>query len=273
MGTSSKPSGSQVVTQSNAPWAGQQPYLETGFEKAKDLVLDQPGTYYPGSTVIDMDPRTKEGLTAVEDRARAGSPAVEQAAANIATTAGGGFLGSNPYLQDAIDRASAGVTRNYQKAVLPGIDSRFSASGRYGSGLQQSALGDAQETLAGQLGDIATGMSYADYGKERDRMLTASGMAPGIAEAEYMDAGKLMGVGQAYEQQEGAKLQEDIERYYQEENAAKQALANYMSLVGGGQYGSETTRTTPIYSNPLGTGLGTLGALAGIGNLFGFWGN
>ena len=104
-------------------------------------------------------------------------------------------------------------------------------------------------------------------------MLTASGMAPGIAEAGYMDAGKLMGVGQAYEQQEGAKLQEDIERYYQEENAAKQALANYMSLVGGCQYGGETTRTTPIYSNQLGTGLGTLGALAGICNLFGFWGN
>ena len=271
MGSSSKPSGQQVVTQSNAPWEGQQPYLETGFERAETDVLNKPNTFYgePGeyNTVIDFDPRTTEGLTAVEDMARAGSSAIQNASSNIASTAGGAFLNSNPYLQSAIDRASEGVTRNFQKAVLPGIDSRFSASGRYGSGLQQSAISDAQETLSDQLGDIASGMSYANYGAERDRMLDAAQMAPGIREAEYGDAGKLMEVGSAYEGQEGAKLQEDMDRFYFDQNADKQALADFMSLVAGGSFGGESTRTTPLYSNPLGQGLGTAATLAGIYSL------
>ena len=271
MGSSSKPSGTQVVTQSNAPWSGQQPYLETGFEKAETDVLNNPNTFYgtPGEydTVVDFDPRTTEGLTAVEDMARAGSSAIQNASSNIASTAGGAFLNSNPYLQSAIDRASEGVVRNYQGAVLPGIDSRFSASGRYGSGLQQKELRDARDTLSDQLGDIASGMSYQNYGAERDRMLDASQMAPGIREAEYGDAAKLMEVGGAYEGQEGAKLQEDMDRFYFDQDADKQALADYMSLVAGGSFGGETTRTQPIYSNQLGQGLGAAATLAGIYSL------
>jgi len=267
MGSSSKPSGTQVVTQSNAPWSGQAPYLETGFQQAEDVVLNNPGTFYPNSTVVDFDPRTTQGLTAVEDMANAGSPAIQNAASNIASTAGGAFLNSNPYLQSAIDRASEGVTRNYQKAVLPGIDSRFSASGRYGSGLQQSALSDAQETLSDQLGDIASGMSYQNYGAERDLMMQASGMAPEIRQAEYLDPGKLMEVGGAYEGQAGAQLQEDMDRFNFDQNADKQALADYMALVAGGSFGSESTRTQPIYSNPVGQGLGAAATLAGIYSL------
>ena len=40
--SSSKPSGTRVVTQSNDPWSEQIPYLKTGFERAQSDVLDKP---------------------------------------------------------------------------------------------------------------------------------------------------------------------------------------------------------------------------------------
>lgn len=67
---------------------GQQPFLETGFQRAQTDVLDRPETFFPGSTVVPFDPRTTEALGLMETRARAGSPlttAGQQAAQSAAT--------------------------------------------------------------------------------------------------------------------------------------------------------------------------------------------
>lgn len=261
----SKPSGQQVVTQNQDPWSGQQPYLTKGFEQAESRILNKPGEYFPESTVVPFDSRTTQGLGMIENRALRGSDALRNSNANVAATAGGGFLNSNPYLQGAVDNASEGVIRNYQKAIMPGLDSRFSASGRYGSGLHKSAMDDSQEILSDQLGDIASNMAFGNYSNERDRMLSASSLSPQMAAADYMDAEQMRGVGQAYEQQQGAQLQDDINRFYHDQDAEKKALADYMSLVAGGSFGSSTTTSQPIYSNKLGQGLGAAATLAGIG--------
>jgi len=269
--SSSKPSGTRVVTQSNDPWSEQIPYLKTGFARAQSDVLDKPIQYYPSSTIVPFSPTTEQGLGLTEARALAGSPVMQGAQTNIADTLSGKYLGEeNPYLQSAIDAASRGITRNYQKSVLPGISSFASGRGRYGSGMQKSAYDDSQAALASQLGDVASGMSYANLAQERQNQLAAAQMAPGLAQADYSDIQALLDVGTAREKKAGAELQEDISRYYQEQTAPQDALAQYLSMVAGGQFGGQRETAQPIYSN---TGMNILSAGAGLagalGSLFG----
>lgn len=268
--SSSKQSGTKVVTQNREPWSEQKPYLTEGFQRAQSDMLNKPMKYYPNSMVVPFSPTTEQGLGQTEARALAGSPVLRNAQQNIADTAGGAYLGPNPYLQGAIDAASEGVTRNYQKAVSPGIDSLASASGRYGSGMQKSMHDDAQLNLANQLRDMSAGMTAQNYAQERANQMGASQMAPGLAQADYQDIQALLDVGKAREGQAGAELQDDAARYYHEQQAPRDALSDYMSMVAGGQFGGSTTSTEPIYSN---TGMNLLGGGLGLasaaGSLFG----
>jgi len=67
----------------------------------------------------------------------------------------------------------------------------------------------------------------------------------------------------------GAELQDEISRFYAEQNAPKDALSSYMALIKGG-YGSQGSETTPIYRNKPAEYLGAASTLAGIGGtLFG----
>ena len=284
MKSSPKPAGTQVVTQTNDPWSGQQPFLETGFQRAQTDVLDKPEQYFPGSTVVPFDPRTTEALGLMETRARAGSPlttagqqAVQSAATGELLSANPFLSQDNPYLQSAIDSATSGLRRNYETVVEPGIDARFSGAGRYGSGLQAQAQSMAQQNLADQIGDVATQMAFADYGAqrgaydaERARQMQAAQLAPQMAALDYTDPAQLAQIGQAYEGQAASELQEDIDRFNLEQNAQKRALADYMALVAGGQYGGSQTTSAPIYQDSTSNVIGNIASLAGIGgSLFG----
>ena len=279
-----QPAATQVVTQTNDPWSGQQPFLETGFQRAQTDVLEKPETFFPGSTVVPFDPVTTEALGSIESRARAGSPLVPTAQEAIRSAASGELLEqnpflsqTNPYLQDAIDAATQGITRNYQGTVIPAIDAAFSSRGRYGSGLQAEAIDRAQENLADQLSDVGTQMAFGDYGlqrqaydTERARQMAAASAAPGLAAQDYVDPGQLLSVGAAREGQAASHLQEDINRFNLEQNAEKKALADYMALVAGGQYGGTSSTSTPIYQDTSSNVLGNIAQLAGVGgSLFG----
>ena len=296
---SSKPqqTGTQVVTQTNDPGSGQQPFLETGFQRAQTDVLEKPETFFPGSTVVPFDPVTTEALGSIESRARAGSPLVSTGQEAIRSAASGDMLAqnpflnqdnpylqqNNPYLQSAIDAASRGITRNYESVVEPGIDAAFSSRGRYGSGLQAEAIDRAQENLADKLGDVSTQMAFGDYGMQRQgyeaekarlmqgyeaekaRQMAAASATPGMAAQDYVDPGQLLSVGAAKEGQAASELQEDINRFNLEQTAEKKALADYMALVAGGQYGGSSSTSTPIYGDTSGNVLGNIASLAGVG--------
>ena len=72
-GSSSKPSGSVTTVASNEPSDFIKPYLTTGLDTAQDL-FETPRTMYEGSTVVPFAPQTEAALTAIQERAEAGSP-------------------------------------------------------------------------------------------------------------------------------------------------------------------------------------------------------
>jgi hypothetical protein len=266
----SKQSGTSTTVQSSAPWSGQQPYLEEGFKRAKTDILEKPISYYPHSTVVPFAPQTQEALQMGETRARAGSPLTQGAQEMVGQTVSGEFLGANPYLNRAVEAATRPMVEQFQTTTMPAIQSGFGGRGRYGSGLQAYQQRKAGEGLTRQIGDVAGSMAFRDYGDERQRMMQAAQMAPGLAEADYSDISKLQQIGGIREAQAGAELEEDIARYMHAQQAPQDALQRYMSLVAGGSYGGDTTTQQPIYRNRLGEALGTGATLAGIGGtLFG----
>lgn len=252
----SSPSGTSEVRSNAAPWSGQQPYLETGFSRAQSDILNKPIEYYPGSTVVPFSGQTEAALGGTEQRAMAGSPLNQAAQGEVSKTLGGDYLSAgNP--------AFGAMMNRIEGQVRPMVDSRFSASGRYGSGAHAGATSRA-------LTDAAAQLEFSNYQPERARMLQAAQYAPQLAQQDYFDLGQLGQVGAARERQAGAELQDRMSRFNFAQMEPRQRVMEYMPLVAGGQFGGSTVQQQPIYSNNFATGLGALGTLAGIGGtLFG----
>lgn len=246
----SSPSGTQVIQQNNAPWSGQQPYLSTGFDRARQL-LDQPQQYFPNSTVVPFSNETEQALTALTNRAQ-GSPLESAAQGNIQQTLNGDFLNSNPYLDATYDQAAGKVRSS--------LDSQFNSAGRLNSGQHFNAMGDA-------LGNLGTQIYGQNYQNERGRQVQAAQLAPGLAGLDFNNIAALSQVGQTREQQAGSQLQDQINRFNFEQQEPNQRLRDYMATVAGGSFGSQGTTTSPIYSNPAGNILGLGLGAAGLGNM------
>ena len=269
--SSSKPKqvGSVQTIRSNEPPAFQQPFLQTGFDRALEQ-LDAPPEYFPGSPVVPFAPQTETALQGVEQRATAGSPLTAAGQQGLLETASGAYLGENPALQGAIDAASRGLVRKFQEAVAPGIASQFSRAGRYGSNQLQSAQDAAQENLATGLRDVASQLAYRDYGAERENMLRAAVAAPTIAAMDYGDLAQLERVGATREGKAADELQDAISRFNFEQTKDEDALERYMALVAGGDFGSRSTATEPIFQDRTSDTLSNIGTAAQIGSsLFG----
>jgi len=102
-------------------------------------------------------------------------------------TARGDMLGSNPYLQGAIDRAI--------DPVKDKIQSQFAMSGRYGSGANQ-------DVLAKSLGDVASNIAYGDYQRERQNQLNAQQQLGNLAQQQFANqSGAIGALGNLQQQQ------------------------------------------------------------------------
>lgn len=266
----SKQTGTSTTIQSSDPWSGQSPYLEKGFKRAESDILEKPAQYYPNSTVVGFSGQTSDALQMAEDRARGGS-ALQTGAKNvIQDTLEGKYMGANPYLDQAIDTATRPMVENFNTSVMPAVQSGFSGKGRYGSGMQAFQQREAAKDVNRQIGDVAGSMAYQNYGRGMQDMMNAAQLAPTLAQTDYDDISKLQQIGGIRESQAGAELQDDINRFNFGQQAPKDALKEYMSLVAGGSFGGTSTGTEPIYRNKTNEMLGGASTLAGIGGtLFG----
>jgi len=307
------------------------PFLTQGLERAQSLFLTgQQPTFFPGQTYVSPSAETTESLAQQEALARqqsqvlnqaqqafmggltaqsqaaplfqnvfsaaqqpaAGSDALRQAAA-------GGFLNANPYQQQMIQAATRPLEQQFSQAVLPGIASLYSRSGRLGSGSMERALGTATEGFGRALGDVTSNIAGTQFQAERglqqqaagalaaqqqaafgtqlqaagglgqvqaqdlSRQLQASLAAPQVYGQQFLPAQTLGQVGAQREAIAGMPLQEQMARFEFGQQLPYQQLQGYLSSVYGnpmGSYGTQTTQT-PLTTNRT-TGALT-GALAG----------
>ena len=273
------------------------PYLTQGLQRAQSLFLTgtQP-EFFPGQTYVSPSAATTESIAQQEAIARQQSPVLQQAQqayqaslGQVGQTAAGGFLNANPYQQAMMEAATRPLTQQFSQAVLPGISSLYSRSGRLGSGSMERALGTATEAYGRSLGDITANIAGTQYQQERGLQQQAqlqqaqlAGLAPQMYGQQFLPSQTLAQVGAQQEAISAQPLQEQLARYQFGQQLPYQQLQGYLSSVYGtplGSYGTQTTNA-PTYQN---RGAGVLGgaiagglggyALGQIPGVSGFFGN
>jgi hypothetical protein len=242
------------------------PYVEFGLGEAKRLYESQSPSYFPGQTYVDPSQTTLSALQAAEQRATAGSPLLRQAQEQTARTAGGDYLGGNPFFQGAFNPAAKAAQQSYYDAIQ-NVTSKAASAGRYGSGAYGQLTDRAGGTFAGALTDTAGKLAYQNYADERARQEAATAQLPALAQADYGDIQRLLAVGQGREAYSQTALQDQINRYNYEQNLPQAKLSSYLSGVYGAPSGGTTTSNQPIYSNPSQQAFGNLLGLGGTSAL------
>lgn len=211
----SKGGGQQrTITSTQSAPAYAQPQLEFGVQEARRLYDAPTPQYYPRPTVVGFSPETEQALSGYRQQAVAGSPFV-QATQDVVMQ---NLMGTNP-LQSAAFRP-----------VVEQVQAQAAKAGRYGSGYQQAALGQALAPFALQAQQAAIQQ------------------APAARELGFADMQTLAQVGAAREAQSQAELEADIQRFQYEQMLPQQKLADFLTAVGGGTAGGQTMQ--PVYRNP-----------------------
>jgi hypothetical protein len=249
------------------------PYLTQGLQRAQSLFLTgQQPEFFPGQTYVSPSAATTESIAQQEALARQQSPVLQQAQqaytsslGQVGQTAAGGFLNANPYQQAMMEAATRPLTQQFSQAVLPGISSLYSRSGRLGSGSMERALGTATEAYGRSLGDITANIAGSQYQQERGLQQQAqlaqaqlAGAAPSFYGQQFLPSQTLAQVGAQQEAIAAQPLQEQLARYQFGQQLPYQQLQGYLSSVYGtplGSYGTQTTNA-PTYQN---RGAGILG--------------
>lgn len=265
MGGSSGGGGGGQNTQTiqkSDPWAGQQPFLTRGFERAETQLEGTKPQFFPGQTFVGYSPDTQLALEGQRARAIAGSPLVGLSQNQLGRTIAGEYINQpNPAFGAMLNRV--------ENQIRPRIDSQFAGAGR---GVGAGSGAGYQEAYARAFADAAAPLAYQNYNQERQNQLQATLAAPQLAQQDYFDAAQLAQVGAAREAEQQAQLSENIQRHNYEQNIEAQKLQQYMNLIQG-NYGSmsETQGTLRGQGiNPLATGLGLgLTGLGAYGSLFG----
>jgi hypothetical protein len=109
----------------------------------------------------------------------------------------GGDVGKNPWLSGMYDQAAGRVTDNFNKSVIPGMDTQFAQSGRLGSGSYAKLRGDAEKQLGQTLGDMGTSMYGQAYSSDMAAKNAMLGQYAGMGQQDVQN--RLMG-SQMYDQ-------------------------------------------------------------------------
>lgn len=282
-------SGSTTSNSVSTPWTGQQPYLSSVFGGAQNTYNQYAGN--PASSVAGFTPMQQQAMGNTQQVANGtnfGNAAslnnnassytnnlvngqylnANPANAALSGIANGSQLNpaSNPYMQGMANAANTNIINAYQTATAPQNTSEFEGAGRYGSGAMMNSQNMAQQGLATQLANAQNnlyGSMYqtnegnqlnaaqqlgSNYNTAAQQQLQGSYNAPNMVNSVNAANSNLYNTGGNQQ----ALTQSQI-------NAPWQLLNNYSNLIQG-QYGGNTSTTTPYYTN---TAAGAMGGAMG----------
>lgn len=260
---SKKGGGTTTATQTQDPWSGIAPQLLQAAGDTQSL-YNKGGLnyqYYPGNTVAPQSDVTQQANQLTAQRGLNGSPVTTASQQQITDTLNGKYL--DPSTAPGFQQALQDVQKAYSTGTAAQSDAAFNRSGAYGGSaydetkqMQNKAYGDSLNTLAGNF-----------YDKGRTNQLQAAALAPQTANQDFTNLAAASAAGGAQDAYNQSQIDQNVDRYNQNQQAPANAIQNYISLLNGagGQYGS-TTKSTPYYQNGAAN---TLGLLGGVNSLLG----
>ena len=208
-----------------------------------------------------------------------------QAAATLGQTAGGGFLGSNPYLDQVAGDISQQATQAFTEDIAPAIAAQFGGAGRArrgaagvsGAGIQGDVLGRAgEETMRNLQSQLASDVYMPAYEAERGRQQQAAmglgelGLGAGGLQAQAAGLGG--DLFSRMNQAELGRLGLASQQYLGERGLGQQAAQAGGQLgLGAGQLGADLYGQGMDRMLQAGLGLqqGGLGGIGALGDLYG----
>lgn len=195
-----------------------------------------------------------------------------------------------------IANSQGDITRAYNNNAVPGMMAQFNAGGAYGGSAHQQAMSESQRQLAGELGQVSTGLRSQDYDRRaqlteaalnrnsglaeqllnreqsawamnRGNEQSALGMLPQISNMRYDDARALMNIGmqeQNLAQSVYDTGYEDFQDWRNYDQNQLGVLANALGSIQGGT--SSQTGANPNYRS---AGQNAAGYAALIASLWG----
>lgn len=320
--------GGSTTTQKADPWIGVQPGLYNLYANAQQQFKQGGPQVYQGEGVAPMNATQNQALGSLAEISAGGygalNPAQQQAlttgtqlaqgttagqqaqtgilngsdpaAAYLRSTLGAGFtdVSKDASLQAAMDAANSNTTRNFTNTVMPGINSTFSAAGRFGSGAQNVQSGNATNNLATQISNTNAGLSFQDLQSLRAIQQANAGTLGGLTQnaASGLNSSQLAGAqltpslalqgtqnanagllaGGMQQQQAQSELSDYINRYNSNQQQPYNNLNWYANILAGGNpLASQTSTQSPQSSGLQRAGTGALsGAATGaaIGSVF-----
>jgi hypothetical protein len=169
------------------------------------------------------------------------------------------------------------VTRNYNTAVLPQLQSSANRAGAFGGSADQLLQGEGMHQLGSTLGDLSNNIFGTAYQKDLDRQMQANALAPTTSNQPYSDAAQLLGAGSARQSQQQNLNNEQLQQW-QQALQYPTALSSWASSVlpsmfsgygttnstGSSNTNSTNTATQSGGSSVLGSIFGGLGAAASV---------
>lgn len=210
------------------------------YTKQAEGIAATPYQSYGGQRYADLNATQNAGIGMVQQRALGGSQTMDNAEGSLNQFIQGGQ--TNPYLDKMYDAGAQGMIRNFGGSILPGVNSTFAQGGRYGSGAHQTALDNASNTLATNLGNMATNLYGNAYGQDQQNKLSAISQAPTFGNAAYQDAGQLLSAGGLQQQ----NAQNPLDFQYQQFQSAQDHPYKQLQATGSvlqGNMGSNTTQS------------------------------
>ncbi len=257
--------GTQVTTQSTAPWKGQQKYLLKAFDMAENQ-FNQVPEYYRGETVAGFDPAEKAAQQATLGYAMGPRAAAQQAAAEQSLLQGlSGQIDPNAY-NPMVNALTSNVISELQNEVLPGLRQKqvMYQPGGSSMGNREYEKAVANRVTAGMTRPIAEMYTNA-YNQAQNRALQSGQLYPSIMSAPLSMYGAMGDVGARRRAMTQRGMDADMARYQYNATMPQQALANYISAIQG-NYGSQSYQTSPGPSalSQIGQAVGIAGTLAGM---------
>jgi hypothetical protein len=144
-------------------------------------------------------------------------------------TAGGAYLGGNPFFQGAFQPAARAAQDVFERNIQ-NVTSQASQAGRYGSG----AMGQLQDRAAGQfaqsLSDVAGNLAYQNYAAERGLQEAGIGRLGALSQQDI--ANRLTGA-QGLTAGSQSQLANQMAAMQASAGLSQQDLANRMAAAGG----------------------------------------
>lgn len=82
--------------------------------------------------------------------------------------------GTNPYLDQMVNKAQSNIVSNYNNTIRPQLDTMAARSGSFGNAGITSTMQDQQRALGNQLSDVATSMYGGQYNNDQANRMTSA---------------------------------------------------------------------------------------------------